>query len=106
PEGLAVTYFTEDSITAHHEYRLKGREIIFRKHFEDFEKHPKILAAHAFTIGNTKALRGDFQNANKYLKLAARARPLRLKYFIAYLASFLGSKKIYRFLGGYAKHIV
>lgn len=106
PLGLVVTYFTEDSITAHHEYRLKGREIIFTKHFEDFKNYPQVLAAEAFTIGNTKALRGDFEGARRYLAIAWRADLLNIKYLAAFAAGLTGSKNIYRRIGKYAKHIV
>lgn len=102
PKGLVVTHFTEDSITAHHEYRLKGREIIFSKHFEDFEKYPKVLAAEAFVIGNTKALRGDMRGARSYLAIAWRTEPLNIKYLAALVLALAGSKNFYRKIGKYA----
>ncbi len=101
PKGLVVTHFTEDSITAHHEYRLRGREIIFSKHFSDFEKYPAVLAAEAFVIGNTKALRGDMEGARSYLAIAWRTKPANLKYLAALALSLTRSKSFYRKIGKY-----
>jgi len=105
-EPLLVTYYTEGSITAHSEWRLQGREIIFRKHIEDFRKYPKIFALHAFTIGNARALRGNMNEAHRYLQLAFWARPMNIKYCVAYILSLFSSKKLYKTFASHAKHLV
>lgn len=106
PEPLVITYFTKDSITAHHDFRLRGREIIFQKHFREFQEYPSIFAMHAFTIGNTRALRGNVWGAIPYLWQSWKTQPLKLKYVGAFLLSLLGSQRIYRLFGKHAKHLV
>ncbi len=105
-EPLVQTYFTQDSITAHSEWRLQGREIIFGKHREEFKKYPDIFALHTYTIGNARALRGDMTQARKYLRTALFARPTHIKYLAAYVLSLLHSKKIYKLFASHGHHIV
>ncbi len=105
PEPLLVTYYSEDSITAHPSWRLRGREIILEKHWGEFAHYPRILAMHAFTIGNALALRGEMKRARRYLIRAWIRETWNPKYLVALLASTVGSKRLYRIFASYHKYL-
>ena len=105
-EPLLITYYTDNSITSHSEWRLRGREIIFNKHSKIFRRYPRILAMHAYTIGNARALRGNIKMARTYLGIAFRIRPWNIKYAGAFFLSSIGSSRLYKTFARIAKHLV
>jgi len=54
--------------------RIKGREIILKKHYNEFRKRPRILAKHYFQLGLWYRDEGQYKQARKIFKKAWKTK--------------------------------
>lgn len=85
---------SDDSITKNKKKRLVAREMIFKKHGEEFKRYPRTYARHAYSIGHAYALRGEMVKAKQYLMEARKVDP-RAKYIAASILALVGSSRLY-----------
>jgi len=76
-----------DQIGRNLKKRIKGREIILKKYYNEFRKRPVILAKHYFQLGLWYRDGGQYKQARKILKKAWKTK-FKLRYFLHYLSMF------------------
>ena len=63
------------------ERRIKGREMLIEKHFDDFKKYPRSLANHYFRLGLWNRDLRNYKQAQQYFKKAWKAH-FRFRYVL------------------------
>lgn len=96
PHMRVTVDVTADSQSQNFPKRLEAREYLLKKYEEDLRRHPAILAAHAYDIGNSHALRGNLSRAEPYLRMARAAAPANRKYRVAWYLARSGIAWLYR----------
>lgn len=83
-----------DRIGGKIERRIAGREMIIRKHLDDFQRHPDELASHYFQLGLWYRALGKYHVARQYFWRAILTKFSLLS--SAHMISLLGNGVIYR----------
>lgn len=88
-ETLSKAYCSTDSESLKYDKLLKSSELIFKKHYDEFNKNKTIKTINCAHIGIWAFLSGDKVKAKKYLKPSIkRIDSIQLRFLIFYLLSY------------------
>ena len=76
-----IVYSNHVSIGKNLKNRIKGREMMIKKHFKEYQKRPKILVFHYFQLGLFYRDFGETRKAKKYFIEALKIAPLNILYW-------------------------
>lgn len=89
-EPLVFSHDTPGNISSDTEAGFAARRYIIEKHHASFARYPGVLASHLYALGDVKCRDGSIAEGRGLLIEAAKARPQRVKLWLAILASYLG----------------
>ncbi len=81
---VLVNMKAHNQIGASLKRRIAGRDMILKKHYDEFKKYPKILAKHYFQLGIFYRDDGQYKIAREFFKKAFKNN-FRLSYLAHYL---------------------
>ena len=92
PEVLVITHFHGERMSSVPENKIKAREIIIKKHHDEFSKYPLVFADHLNRLGILHSLAGNFNQGGKYFLESIKRRPIQRFAYFYFLALFLPLK--------------
>jgi len=84
--------------------RIKGREMIIKKYFNELKKRPEALGTHYFRLGTFYRENKNFKEARNYFLKAWRLDKSRLKLLLHFISVLFGRKSIHFFRMIYSKY--
>lgn len=89
---VIATYTGEDNISTNRSLALKAHKMMFKKHYNGFEKNKKAKANILYTIGNDLCQMGKVKEGKRYLVKSIRIMPTNVEHLTATILAFFGRK--------------
>jgi len=87
PEALVKAYIHGEQISTNLKARIRAREMLLKKYYEDLSKYPSIISDHLNRIGILYCLGNNLERARKYFLLSIKKKLVqRSAYFNFFLS--------------------
>jgi glycosyltransferase involved in cell wall biosynthesis len=102
-EPLAIVYRDHASISTNQDALVKASEIIFNKHFLEYNNNKKIIANYYYRYGKLFCSSGNIKKGRDYYFKAFKAFPFDCRFILAILISSFGPIMYIKFVTVYRK---
>jgi glycosyltransferase involved in cell wall biosynthesis len=92
-KALVNYYVHENSLTLNNEKKIKGLEILFRKHDDLFKKDYKEYGRQYLMLGVHYCYKGEMRKGRKAFSKSIRMNPFEMRNYFNFILSLLGTER-------------